>query len=181
MSDPSGKGLYFISGGNGGALTLYRTATKQLSDIVTEDASQPTLSEDGRVAYITATGPNQSDIWSSGLTGEHRLKLASGSSDLETIAWSTDSSKFLYADKDGANYKLFVLDTDGTHARQMRWPSGQFVGFGSWEPGNQSIVVSGLDSLNHVNTRRIWLDGRPEEAISESCGMATDISPDGKC
>jgi serine/threonine protein kinase/Tol biopolymer transport system component len=181
MSDPSGRGVYFISGGNGGALTLYRTATKQLSDIVSEDASQPTLSADGQLlAYLTSPAPGRSDMWASGLNGEHRLKLASGSSDLETVAWSADSSKFLYSDKDGTTYKLFVVDADGTHSRQLRWPSGRFVGFATWEKGNQSIVVSGLDNQTHVYTERIWLDDRPEEAISENCGMITDISADHK-
>ncbi|MGA8762505.1 MAG: protein kinase [Candidatus Sulfotelmatobacter sp.] len=181
MSDPAGKGLYFIGGGNGGALTLYRTATKQLSDIVTEDASQPTLSGDGHLlAYLTVSGPNRSEMWASGLNGEHRLKLASGSSYLETLSWSTDNSKFLYSDKDGAAYKLFIVDADGTHARQLSWPSGNFVGFVTWEVGDQSIVVSGLDAQSHVSTWRLWLDGRPQESIVENCGMTTDISPDGK-
>ena len=181
MSDPSGKGVYFVSGGNGGALTLYRTATKQLSDIVNEDASQPTLSRDGQLlAYLTIPAPGRSDMWASGLNGEHRLKLASGSSDLETVSWSADGSKFLYSDKDGTMYKLFVVDADGTHARQLRWPSGRFVGFAIWEKENQSIVVSGLDNQNHVYTERIWLDDRPGEPISENCGMITDISADHK-
>jgi Tol biopolymer transport system component len=181
MPDPSRKGLYFIGGGNGGALTLYRTANKQLSDIVTEDASQPTLSGDGRLlAYLTVSGPNRSDLWASGLNGEHRLKLASGSGDLETVTWSNDNSKFLYSDKDGRTYKLFIVDADGTHARQLSWPSGNFIGFATWEPGDRSIVVSGLDSQNQVSSWRLWLDGRPLENVSGNCGMTTDISSDGK-
>jgi Tol biopolymer transport system component len=181
MSDPSGKGLYFISGGNGGALTLYRTATKQLSDIVTEDATQPTLSQDGRLlAYITSTGEERGELWASGLNGEHRVKLASGGLYLETLGWSTDNSKFLYSEKDGANIKLFVVDADGSHTRQLAWPADRFAGFAIWEAGNQSIVISGMDSHNRLLTVRIWLDGRPEEIIQEDCGMTADISPDGK-
>jgi serine/threonine protein kinase/Tol biopolymer transport system component len=181
MAEPNGKGLYFVSGGYGGALTLYRTATQQLSDIVTEDASQPVLSADGRlVVYVTASSPGRNDLWSSGLNGERRLKLASGGDDLETLAWSRDNSKFLYADKDGADWKLFVVDADASHARQLGWPSGRFVGFAVWEPGNESIVVSGVDSLNHVYAERIWLDARPAEPMIENCGMISDISPDRK-
>jgi serine/threonine protein kinase/Tol biopolymer transport system component len=181
MSDPSGKGLYFISGGNGGALTLYRTATKQLSDIVSEDASQPTLSADGRLlAYITSTVEQRGDMWASGLNGEHRVKLASGGLYLETLGWSLDNSKFLYSEKEGANIKLFIVDADGSNTRQLTWPSDRFAGFSIWEAGNQSIVISGIDSHNHLLTVRIWLDGRPEEIIQEDCGMTADISPDGK-
>jgi hypothetical protein len=181
MSDPSGKGLYFISGGNGGALTLYRTATKQLSDIVTEDATQPTLSADGRLlAYITTTAEDRGDMWASGLNGEHRVKLATGGIYLETLGWSLDNSKFLYSEKEGGNIKLFVVDADGSNTRQLAWPDDRFAGFSIWEAGNQSIVISGIDSHNRLITVRIWLDGRPEEIIQEDCGMTADISPDGK-
>src|SRR5262249_18428504 len=85
LSDPNRKGVYFIGGGNGGALTLYRAATKQLSDIITEDASQPVLSNNGhQVAYITSPAWNRSDIWVSDLDGQNRRKLATGGRDLET-------------------------------------------------------------------------------------------------
>jgi serine/threonine protein kinase/Tol biopolymer transport system component len=176
MLDPTGKGLYFVSGGDGGALTLYRSASKQLSDIVAEDAFQPTLSKDGRlVAYVTEAG-----IWSSDLDGQHRLKLATGGGDLETLAWSNDNSKFLYADSDKAGFKLYVVDADGANNHMLSWPSGKFVGFASWEPGGESIVLGGQDDREHPTTTRIWLDGRPEEALFRGCGMTTDISPDGK-
>jgi serine/threonine protein kinase/Tol biopolymer transport system component len=181
MSDPNSKGAYFISGGNGGALTLYRTATKQLSDIVAEDASQPTLSADGRqVAYITSSASNQNEIWVSNLDGGHRRKLAKGSHDLETLSWSADDTKYLYADKDGASWKLFVVDADSSNLHQVPWPTGNFMGFAVWEPGNQSVVISGLDNVNHPSSRRVWLDGRPEQIISENCGMTTDVTTDGK-
>jgi len=181
MADPNGKGVYFVSGSNGGALTVYRTATKQLSDIVTEDASQPVLSNDGKlVAYLTVASPEKSEMWASDLNGEHRVKLGNGSSNMETLAWSLDQSKLLYADKVEKFFKLYVVDADGTHAREVAWPSGAFAGFAIWEAGDQSIVISGLDNENHVINRRIWLDGRPEQIVSENCGMATDITADGK-
>src|SRR5579863_3556539 len=176
MLDPTGKGLYFVSGGNGGALTLYRAAGKQLSDIVTEDAFQPTLSKDGRlVAYVTDAG-----LWASDLDGQHRLKLATGSSDMETLAWSNDNSKFLYADASKDGWRLFLVNADGTNNREISWPSGKFVGFATWEPGDESIVLGGEDDHEHPTTARIWLDGRPVETLFKGCGMTSDVSPDGK-
>ena len=179
MSDPNGNGVYFISGRSSGALTLYRVSSKQFSDIVTEDAIQPDLSTDGRrLAYVTTPDPNRDELWVSDLNGGHRLKFTSGQ-ELETLAWSTDDSKFLYSDKQGADYQLYVIDTDGTHSRQLPW-NGSFVGFSIWEPGNQSIVLSGLDKQNKATVWRIWLDGRPTTQLYENCGMAADISPDQK-
>ncbi len=180
MSDPNGNGVYFISGRSSGALTLYRVSSKQFSDIVTEDASQPVLSTNGqRLAYLTTPELTRGELWVSDLNGAHRLKLASGGQSLETLAWSTDDSKFLYADKEGADFKLYVIDADGTHTRQLPW-IGSFVGFSTWEPGNQSIVVSGLDKDSKAKTWRIWLDGRPTIELYENCGMAADVSPDQK-
>ncbi len=180
MSDPSGKGVYFISGRSTGALTLYRASSKQFSDIVTEDATQPDISTDGRhLAYITTPELTKGELWVSDLNGNHRLKLASGGQGLETLGWSTDNSKFLYADKEGPDFKLYVIGADGTHARQLPW-NGSFVGFSIWEPGDQSIIVSGLDKENKVTVWRIWLDGRPAAFLHENCGMPVDVSPDQK-
>jgi serine/threonine protein kinase len=180
MSDPNGKGVYFISGRSSGALTLYRPSSRQFSDIVTEDATQPDISTDGRhLAYITTPEVDKGELWVSDLNGDHRLKLASGSQSLETLGWSTYDSKFLYSDKEGADYKLYVIDADGTHPRQLPWNSG-FVGFVTWEPGNRSIVLSGLDKENKVKAWRIWLDGRPADFLYENCGMPADISLDQK-
>jgi serine/threonine protein kinase/Tol biopolymer transport system component len=180
MSDPNGKGVYFISGRSTGALTLYRASSKQFSDIVTEDATQPDISTDGRrLAYIATPDLNKSELWVSDINGDHRLKLVSGSQSLETLGWSTDNSKFLYAEKDGPDFKLYVIDADGTHSRPLQW-KGAFAGFSIWEPGDQSIVVSGLDKENKVTVWRIWLDGRPADSLYENCGLAVDISPDQK-
>ena len=145
MPDPSGNGVYFINGRNGGALTLYRVGSRQFSDIVSEDATQPTISEDGRhLAYLTTPDLNKTDLWVSDITGQNRQKLASSGSYLETLAWSRDDKKFLYADRNGADWQLFLIDADGTHLRQLPW-LGNFVGFAIWEPGDQSIILGGLD------------------------------------
>jgi len=181
MADPAGKGIYFINGKATGALTLYRVASKQFSDIVTEDASQPTLSNDGRhLAYVTTPELNKSELWVSDLAGNNRLKLASSGLELETLAWSNDASKFLFADGYTQTLKLFVIDADGTHLQQLTW-SGNAVGFAIWEPGDKSIVLGGL---NHNKTEgqnwRISLDGSPATLLYDGCGMAVDISPDHK-
>jgi serine/threonine protein kinase len=184
MPDPGGRGLYFINGRFEGALTLYRPATKQFSDIVSEDASQPTISGDGkRLAYsiaVTASDGTRSEIWASDLNGDHRLKLATSTSEgLETLAWSNDASKFLYAEASGRTMSLFIVDADGTNVRQLPW-SGHLIGFATWERGDQSIVLGGILSQKQEANWRIFLDGRPEVPLYQGCGMTVDVSQDGK-
>lgn len=183
MPDPGGRGLYFINGRFEGELTLYRPATRQFTAIVSEDAEQPTLSKDGkRLAYIT-TGTNSEGfrfIWASDLNGDHRLKLAaSTSTSLETLAWSNDLSKFLYAEITGGKMNLFTVDADGTNVHQLPW-SGYPVGYATWEPGDKSIVLGGVLNSKLEANWRIFLDGRPEVPLNQGCGMTVDISADQK-
>jgi serine/threonine protein kinase len=180
MSNPSGKGVYFISGRSSGALTLYRVSSHQFSDVVTEDATQPDFSNNGKhLAYITTPDLSRGELWVFDLNDGHRLKLASGTNEIGTLAWSTDDTKFLYSDKEGVDFKLYVIDADGTHTRQLPW-NGIFAGTANWEPGNQSIIVSGLDKDNQGEVWRIWLDGRPGTLLFKNCGLTFDISSDRK-
>jgi serine/threonine protein kinase len=184
MSDPNRKGLYFINGRSSGTLTLYRAPTRQFSDIVNEDATQPVLSADGlHLVYITIPEPGKTEMWVSDLTGNNRLKLISSGETLETLAWSNDATKFLFSDGNGANKNgtdraLFVIDADGKNLRQLPW-RGSFVGFSVWEPGDQSIILGGLDTNNHTTQSwRLFLNNAPPVHISDDCGMAADLSPD---
>lgn len=185
MPDPSGRGIYFINGRSAGALTLYRVASKQFFDIVTMDATQPTLSTDGRLlTYITiAEGggrQGEGDLWISDLTGSNRLKLTSGRIGLETLSFSNDATKFLFGDRTDEGQRLYVINIDGTHLRQLPSPS-YVIGFAIWEPGDQSIIVGGSDKDNRTDKNwRVFLDGSPPVPLFEGCGEAVDFSPDHK-
>ncbi len=180
MADPNGKGIYFINGRNAGTLVLYRVATKQFSDVVSDDATQPEFSNDGRhFAYITISEAGKSEIWVTDLNGNHRLKLVSGNR-LETLAWSNDATKFLYAERDKREMKLYVIDADGKNLHQLPW-TGDLVGFAIWEAGDQSILLGGLDKDDRTAKNwRISLDGSPATPFFDGCGMAADLSPDHK-
>jgi len=182
--DPNGKGVYFVSGRKAGTLTLYRFASKQFSDVVTEDVTQPEFSNDSRlVAYLTYPEPGKNEMWIVDLATNKRVKLASGSAYLETLGFSTDNKRYVYADgpsHDAPNteVQLFVIDTDGTHPQQLKW-SGEWVGFAIWEPGDQTMILGGRDKDGHTAKNwRLFLNGDPPIVLSENCGAAVDISPD---
>jgi serine/threonine protein kinase/Tol biopolymer transport system component len=185
-ADPNGKGVYFVSGRTAGTLTLYRFASKQFSDIVNENATQPEFSNDSRlIAYLTSSEADKDDLWMADPAANNRLKLVSSSPgrQLETLGFSNDNGKFLYGDGPNTGFhrgdlRLFVIGTDGTHQQQLNWP-GDFVGTSIWEPGDQSIILGGLaqDGQTAMNWR-LSLDASPPVTLSENCGMALDISPD---
>lgn len=185
-ADPNGKGVYFVSGRKTGTLTLYRLASKQFSDVVSENVYQPEFSNDGRlVAYLTSPEPGQNEMWIIDLATGKRVKLASGSNHLETLGFSNDNKRFLYADGShhdtpNSDVQLFVIDTDGTHQQQLKW-SGEWIGFVLWDPGDQSMVIGGLDKDGHTSKNwRMFLNGSPPVVLSENCGAVVDISPDRK-
>jgi serine/threonine protein kinase len=181
MSDPNGKGIYFINGRSAGTLTLYRFASNQFSDLVNEDTTQPMFSLDGRrLAYIIAPEAGKSELWVSDSTGHNPLKLISSGDSLETLGWSNDGTKFIFADRSKTDWQLFIIDADGTHLHELPW-SGDFVGFVIWETGDHSLILGGADkSTREDKNWRLSLDGSPAVPFFDHCGMAVNLSPDKK-
>ena len=92
MPDPGGKGVYFVNGKSSGFLTAYHVDSKESTDIVTEDASQPLISPDGKhVMYITLPARGRRELWVSDIDGGKKVKIATGE-DLGTLAWAPDNS-----------------------------------------------------------------------------------------
>src|SRR6201987_3043559 len=81
MPDPGGKRIYYVNGKSSGFLTAYHVHSKEYTDIVSENATQPAISPDGkRVIYITAPPNERSELWVSDIDGRNKLKLTVGES-----------------------------------------------------------------------------------------------------
>jgi WD40 repeat protein len=150
--------------------------------LITENATQPLLSQDGRrVAYITLTGGRNQDLWVADLDGNNKVKLTS-SVGLLTLAFSPDNSHFAFADTEGGKAKLYVIKTDGSGLRQLAW-SGIFVGQAAWSPDANTLYFSGNGNdkdPSKITTWKAAADGSKTETLVENCGFGTDISSDGK-
>jgi len=48
MLDPTGKGIYYVNGKSSGTLVAYHVRSKESADIVSENATQPVISPDGK-------------------------------------------------------------------------------------------------------------------------------------
>jgi Tol biopolymer transport system component len=109
MPDPTGKGIYYVNGKSSGVLTAYYVHRRQFVDIVSENASQPVISPDGkRVMYIGILGPDKRELRLSDLDGANQVTLASSGSSLQTGDWSPDSSQLTFMDSSGGESKLPV-------------------------------------------------------------------------
>ncbi len=180
MTDPIGKGIYYVNGKWSGFLTAYNTRTKESVDLATEDASQPTVSPDGkRVSYVTLSGPHRNELWVSDIDGKNKVKL-SAAERLGTAGWSRDSSKLLYGDYSNPQLKIYVAAADGNNVREVPW-SGLYAGSFVFSEDEKSLYVS--TSNGDAATIRTWktgLDGSNAQVIAERCGFVSAVSPDGK-
>ena len=141
MTDPSGKGTYYVSGRRSGFLTGYHPKSQQSMDIVSEDASQPSVSPDGkRVMYVKFLGGDKNELWVSDLDGRNRLRLASAER-LETVGWSPDSSHIAFADFTGGGSKGYIVGADGRGLRPIEGITG-FIGLAVWSGDSKSLYIS---------------------------------------
>lgn len=177
----TGTGMYFVNGRRSGFLTAYHPRTKESVDLVSEEATQPAISWDGRhVAYITLSGnAQQGDLWIADIDGNNRVKVASGTA-LITTAFSGDSSRFLFSDKEGGVTKAYVVKIDGTALRQIPW-SAVNGGFGAPSPDPNILYLGGQETdLAKLTTWKVRADGSSIEKLVDNCGGVWDTSPDGK-
>jgi hypothetical protein len=180
MADPSGKGIYFVNGRRSGYLTVYHTKSKQSVDVVTEEATQPSLSQDAKhVAYVTLSGnAKQGDLWVSDLEGSNRTKLASGTA-MTTVTFSTDDSKFMYADRENDVQKVYIIGIDGTGLRQVPW-TGVLAGYGSPSPDPKYFYLGGAETdLSKFSIWKVAVDGSSVVKVADNCGAVWDSSLDG--
>jgi Tol biopolymer transport system component len=182
MADPSGRSIYFVNGKASGFLSVYRVHSKQSVHIVAENASQPTISTDGkRVMYVTMPEMNRSELWTSDIDGSNKIKLAS-SENTETLEWSGDSSKLAFADLSGGRAKLFVVGADGANLHPVPLPGTNLAAIfaGYWAPDGKFLYISGFEKdITGVSTWKASTDGSKVELLEKGCGLVGDVSPDG--
>jgi Tol biopolymer transport system component len=179
MMSPATPGVYYINGKASGFLTAYHVRSKESVDLVSENASQPSVSPDGkRVMYIKFQGRNQRELWVSDIDGAHPLKLAA-SGELSTGSWSPDSSQLAFMDYSGGGYKGYLVRADGSDLRQIE---GTKVAFGSvtWSADGKAVYLSANEEGSEPTVWRVNADGSHLEKFVEECCYVADASPDGK-
>jgi serine/threonine protein kinase/Tol biopolymer transport system component len=181
MSDPGGRRIYYVNGKSSGFLTAYHVHSKQSTDIVSEDATQPVISPDGkRVMYVTLPAPQRQELWVSDIDGGNKLKLATGEG-LGTGTWAPDNFHLTFEEAEtGAAYKGHIVGADGSGLRQLPGTGDTVLG-SVWSPDQKTIYVNGREkgSPRHI-VWRVNADGSNPEKFADNCGVVSDIDPGGK-
>ena len=183
LGDPSGKGVYFVNGRDSGVLTAYHAGTKQTVDVVSELATQPMLSPSGRqLAYITAPEPGREEVWIADIDGGNARKIESSNVPLETLGFSADDSQFVFSEVQGETSRVFVVNADGTHLRQLLAQAGR-ADFALPIHGTSSFIFTTYHGPDPSKSTSWKLDVKDPSAkpemLFEGCAGAVDLSPDG--
>ena len=181
MPDPAGKGLYFVNGKSSGFLTAYNTRTKQVTDIASENATQPAISPDGKkVAYITIPSRDRNEVWVADIDGGNKTKIAMGES-LATGMWSADSARVGFiAEKTGAPDKPYFVQTSGSGMQPYTWTGGTVQNI-LMSPDQKTVYMNSFEkAVNAATISRESAEGSTPEKVSDNCGFAFGVAPGGK-
>ncbi len=178
MPDPGGRGIYYVNGKSSGYLTVYHPQTQQSLDIVSDDATQPMISPDGkRLMYVKLLADDKEELWVSNIDGKNQLKLYSGSS-MGTLGWSPDSSHLSFGDRPGGTSNSYIVGVDGLDLRHIEGISDSIFG-AVWSRDSKSLYLSGSAATRH----RIWSansDGSGTRIFLENGCEVAGASQDGK-
>jgi hypothetical protein len=181
MPDPGGKGVYYVNGKASGFLTAYHVHSKASTDIVSEDASEPIISPDGRrVMYITVPAPQKTELWASDIGGGNRVRIATGEN-LGPGTWAPDNSHLSFqevrADTGG---KVYIVGADGNGLRELPLTL-DFIMYSVLSPDQKTIYVTAQEKASQVPTVwRVNTDGSNAEKFVDNCGAVTDIDAGGQ-
>jgi len=179
MTNPATAGVYYVNGKASGFLTAYHVRSKESVDLVSESASQPSVSPDGkRVVYIKLLGRDQSELWVMDIDGANKLKLAT-SGDMGTGGWSPDSSQLAFTDYTGGEYKGYLVRADGSDLRQIE---GTEAAFGSmtWSADGKTVYLTANVEGSKPTVWKANADGSHLEKFLDASCFVADASPDGK-
>jgi serine/threonine protein kinase/Tol biopolymer transport system component len=181
MPDLGGKGIYYVSGKSSGFLTAYHVHSKESTDIVSEDATQPSVSPDGkRVMYITLPAPERTELWVSDIDGGNKVKIATGE-DLATGNWAPDNFHLTFHGVEAsAGAKAYIVGADGSGLRPVP-PMGGRSWTSVWSPDQKSVYVSVVEKAEPIFNIWKWdVDGSNPEKLVDKCCLISDADPGGK-
>jgi serine/threonine protein kinase/Tol biopolymer transport system component len=188
MPDPGGKGIYFVNGNSSGSLAAYHVQSKESTELVSEDATQPIISLDGRrVMYLTLAGGQGHELWVSDIDGGNKVKVATGEY-LSTGSWAPDNFHLSFDEREAktgagaTDDKGYIVGADGSGLRQF--PRTENIVWSSiWSPDQKSIYVTGVEKEDSGSMPSLWkwsLDSSKPEKFMDNCGVVSDADPNGR-
>jgi serine/threonine protein kinase len=181
MPEPGGKAIYYVNGKSSGLLTVYHVHSKESKDIVSEDATQPVISPDGkRVMYITFPAPKKTELWVSDIEGGKRVKIAAGE-DLSTGTWALDNFHMSFAETGASAGEIaYIVGADGSGLHQLPTMGGA-PWTSVWSSDQKSVYVAIKEKAEPLFNIWKWgVGGSSPEKVVDNCCLVTDTDPAGE-
>jgi serine/threonine protein kinase len=175
MPDTEGKGIYYVNGRSSGFLSAYHVQSKESTEIVEEDATQPAVSPDGkRVMYITFPEPQKNELWVSDIDGGNKVKIATGEH-LGTGTWAPDNFRLFFLETvANLGSKAYIVGADGSGRRQLPPMGGNVVG-SVWAPDQNTVYVSVEGKTDPIPSIWKWgVANANAEKFVDKCGWVAD-------
>ena len=145
------------------------------------DPSGSLVSREGQIAFTRVTKINdteiESDICTIKLDGSEQRRLTNSPGLDGMPAWSPEGKRIVFAtDRDGGNWELYVMDSDGTHQRRLTNTLEENESVPAWSPNGQKIAYS-----TGISNPSIWVmdaDGSDRRRLAK--GLFPSWSPDGE-
>jgi hypothetical protein len=176
MPDPNGKGIYFVNGKSASVLIAYHVASKQATEIVSEEVTVPSISPNRKRVMYSVNGR---ELWVSDIDGTNKVKLASGD-DMSTGQWANDNFHLTFF-HNGVNAPAaaYIIGVDGSGLRELPRTENMLYNL-LWDQDQRSIYLDGGDINSVSNVWKISVDGSNREKIITDCGNVSDLDPSGK-
>jgi Tol biopolymer transport system component len=141
----------------------------------------------GRVAFVSSEGYEQSDIYTMNPDGSDRKQLTFSQDHEDHLAWSPDGTKIAFARFTHTPFReIFVMNADGSDQRRLT--QSKFDLYPTWSPDGTKIAFYRLDSITkdgmtmlpHLGIFVMNADGSDQRAVASTVGfMEPAWSPDG--
>jgi TolB protein len=184
---PEGGSVVYASNQNGGVFDLFYFTFEgaqltRLTEFIGNVIS-PTFSPDGRqVLFANRNTEGPTSLWVVDISGENPNLLYSGPSPIVAVDWSPTGERiaFAMAVDQPDSYEIFVMNADGSDARQLTRGLPGIGGSVDWSPDGRSLLIyAGLPGDKNV----FLIDVAEETAAQLTNGgnnAASSFSPDGQ-
>jgi|HubBroStandDraft_1064217.scaffolds.fasta_scaffold03030_4 serine/threonine protein kinase/Tol biopolymer transport system component len=181
MPDPGGNGIYYVNGKSSGFLTAYHVQSKESTDIVSETATEPIMSPNGkRVMYITSPAHRKTILWAADIESGNNVKIATGEM-LQTGTWAADNFHLSFVESgSGAGGKVYIVGADGSGLRQLPAMGGSPV-ISVWSADQKSVYVGVHEKIDTIPSVWKWsADGSNPKKLVDDCCVIWDADPSGQ-
>ena len=184
---PKGGSIVYASNQNGGVFDLFLfifdgSRLIRLTNFIGNVIS-PSFSPDGKkIIFANRAAEGPTSLWTVDNTGENQNLLYAGPNTIVAADWSPDGKTIAFAMQVNVpgEYEIFLVNSDGTNARQLTKGLPGIGGSIDWSPDGRYLLIY-AGPAGDKNIFRIDVQGRTATQLTNGGNnAASSYSPDGQ-